>query len=50
MSDSFSATASLDVVFPAVGGVVELTEAQIVAVAGGGDGPPVGVGDHNGLK
>jgi len=50
MSDAFSATADLDVVFPAVGGLVELTEAEIAAVAGGGDGPPVTVGDHNGLK
>ena len=28
MSDSFSATANLEVVFPAVGGLVELTEAE----------------------
>ena len=39
MSDYFSATANLEVVFPAVGGLVELTEAEIAAVAGGSDGP-----------
>jgi hypothetical protein len=54
MSDAFSSTANLDVVFPAGGGPVQLTEAQIAAVAGGyarpDDGPPVGVGTGNGLK
>jgi hypothetical protein len=39
MSDSFSTTANLDVVFPAGGGPVQLTEAQIAAVAGGETGP-----------
>jgi hypothetical protein len=39
MSDAFAATANLDVDFPADGGPIQLTEAQIAAVAGGTDGP-----------
>jgi hypothetical protein len=49
MSDAFSATANLDVVFPAVGGPVQLTEAQIAAVAGGTEGPGSPT-DGTGLK
>ena len=49
MSHYFSAIANLDVVFPVGGGPVQLTEAEIAAVAGGTDGPGNPT-DNSGLK